>query len=130
VEPEALVEPEAAMELQEQGGEEAAEDPLPEESTFAEPTLDQLAEAEQPLPVVQEPLVAPEPPVVVETPVLPEAIDKENAAFDTMAAPFFAGAVEEKPFAAKQFGEQSATHFSPAAGLAPKDVNVQPMEFA
>merc|ERR1719409_665361 len=60
VEPEALVEPEAAMELQEQGGEEAAatiaEAPLlPEEGTeqHAEPAPDQLAEAEQPLPVVQ-----------------------------------------------------------------------------
>ena len=62
--------------------------------------------------------------------MLPEAIDKENAAFDTTAAPFFFAGAEEKLPAAKQFGEQSAERYlCPARGEGWGNCWVQSMRF-
>merc|ERR1719171_1717546 len=146
VEPEPVVEPEAVMEPEEAVEPEAAlaeeetstvEQPAAEEvqmAETAEPTVEEVEVAEDaaPAPIVEAPIVEDAPVVqaapaaVEETPIFEEpmleATDKENATNVIVDA-------GKMPFA-KQLGEESAVHFSPVAGLAPKDVNVQPMEFA
>jgi len=71
--------------------------------------------------LIQEPSIFVEEQLIQE-PLMPEATDKENA-LNTIAD------VGKSPFS-KLSGEESAQYTNPIEGLAPKDVNVQPMELA
>lgn len=123
IEPEAAeepekIEPEAAAES------EAAMEPEVDMAETSEIIVEETKEPEEPIsiaePTVEEHLVQESPavqPQVFEEPML-EVPDKENST----------NVIEDAgkiPFA--KLGEQSAMHFSPVEGLAPKDVNVQPM---
>lgn len=132
-EPEIPEEPEAVMEVEAETAEEPEAPAEPEVENAAELTVDETKQTKvlSPEPfvqsmAVQEPLAAEEPAPFQQPPMM-EVINKENA------TNIFEDAVK-MPFA-KQLGAQSPTLISAAEGLAPKDVNaqpidVQPMEFA
>merc|ERR1719258_702869 len=109
VEPETVVEPEATIE--------------PEATMEPEVTMPEIAGVTTEMTVtevVQENPIFMEP--AFEEPPMLEATDKENVMNEIADA--------GKMPAAKQIGEQSAMQFSPVEGLAPKNVNLQPMDLA
>lgn len=137
----AVIEPEAAEEPEkietEAAEPEAAMEPEVDMAETAEITVEETKETEviaqehisihrEPMPSWDAPAVeqhlvqespAVEEPQVFEEPML-EVPDKENSTNVIEAA-------GKSPFS--KLGEQSAMHLSPVEGLAPKDVNVQPM---
>jgi len=137
----AVIEPEAAEEPEKIEPEAAAEpeamEPEVDMAETAEITVEETKEteviAEEPIsihrgpmpswdaPAVEQHLVqespAVEEPQVFEEPML-EVPDKENST----------NVIEDAAkIPSSKLGEQSAMHLSPVEGLAPKDVNVQPM---
>merc|ERR1719174_3663276 len=91
-----------------------------EPETVAEPEAAMEPEAVvEPEPIMEPAVVEPEAVMQDEAPMVPEVTEKENATMifeDAGKMPF-----------AKQLGEQWPMYANAVEGLAPKDVNVQPL---